>query len=440
MRTHPREQQEALCWVDPSASRADPSAPPPGSWCRCSRCLVLLGSGYGWVQLQHLEGGLTRVNVIDPVSGAAGVGRTSGPVSAAPATSPDAEVTPRAVPEQNILLVGIDSRTDAEGSPLPQALLDQLHAGGSGDGGDSTDTMIVLHIPAGAARATAISIPRDSYVRLADGWGQHKINSAYAYGQHSAQASTGSEQLSGPQRQQAAARAGARTVISTVEALTGLSITHYAAINLVGFYRISEAVGGVRVCLNGPAHDDYSGVDLPAGWQSLQGAQALAFVRQRHGLPRGDLDRIRRQQVFLAALTHQVLAVGTLADPVALNHLVAALRSSVTVDEGLDLLTIARQLRHLSAGEITFVTIPTGNPALPTPTDGQAVQVDPDQVHTFIHALLTEAKPPTPPQAYPSPSDAPNRAESVGPDDSAPSDHLAQPPVPVTSTALTCMN
>lgn len=396
--------------------------------------VVLVISGYGWTQLRHIEGGLTRADVITAAPVVAGKRRTPdrGP-AAGTSTKPDA-TSEVSSPEQNILLVGLDSRTDAEGNPLPPALLAQLHAGGSGDGGDSTDTMIVLHIPADGRRATAISIPRDSYVQIADGFGQHKINSAYTYGKNAAAARGREQELRGGDLERVSAQAGARTAIGTVQQLTGLTITHYAAVNLVGFDRISAAVGGVWVCLNAPAHDDYSGADLPSGWQSLQGPQALAFVRQRHGLPAGDFDRVRRQQVFLAALAHQVLAAGTLADPTALNHLVSAVRSSVTVDEGFDMLAMAAQLRHLSTGDLTFATIPTGTPALPTPGDGQAVEVNPDQVHTFIHTL-TATPPPAPaagptlqPVARPSPGGSPSP------------DHSASPAVPITAGDPTCTN
>lgn len=396
--------------------------------------LVLLVCGYGWAQLLHLQGGLTRADVIGPAPVASGAARTSERVLA----GLDADAVGASSPEQNILLVGIDSRTDAEGNPLPQVVLDQLHAGGSGDGGDSTDTMIVLHIPAGTGRATAISIPRDSYVNLADGFGYHKINSAYTYGKNAAAARLREQELRGGDLERASAQAGARAAIATVEELTGLRMTHYAAVNLVGFDRISQAVGGVRVCLNAPAHDDYSGADLQAGWQSLQGPQALAFVRQRHGLPGGDFDRVRRQQVFLAALAHQVLAAGTLTDPNAVNHLVAAVRSSVTVDDGFDLLAMATQLRHLSAGQITFATIPTGTPALVTPGDGQAVEVNPDHVHAFIHALTSVAasdrrhEVPTPAQLI--------GAGSALPDPPASTDRSGLPTAPVMAGGFTCTN
>jgi LCP family protein required for cell wall assembly len=350
--------------------------------------MVLIASGAGWAQLHRLSGGLSRANVIGPV-GVSDVRRSDSGSQLGSRGSSEAAAPPTAA-EQDILLVGLDSRTDAQGNPLPAAVLDQLHAGSSGDGGDSTDTLIVLRIPAGTGSASAISIPRDSYVQIADGFGRHKINSAYAYGKNAASRRLRGQELDGAVLERTAAQAGARTLIETVEALTGLSITHYAAINLVGFYQLSQSVGGVPVCLSAPAHDDFTGLDLSAGWHNLQGAEALAFVRQRHGLPRGDLDRIRRQQVFLASLTHRMLATNILTDPDALERLTAAIRASVTVDDGLDVLLLARQLQRVTAGQVTFATIPTGSLAMST-SDGTAVEVDPVQVRAFVAHLDANA-------------------------------------------------
>ena len=106
----------------------------------------------------------------------------------------------------------------------------------------------------------------------------------------------------------AAESAGIIQVIKTIHALTGLYVDHYMQVSLLGFYRISNAIGGVRVCLNaaqntttevGDGGHGNSGIDLPKGVSVIKGTQALAFVRQRHGLPNGDLDRIKRQQYFL---------------------------------------------------------------------------------------------------------------------------------------------
>ncbi|MBA2323512.1 MAG: LCP family protein [Pseudonocardiales bacterium] len=350
--------------------------------------VVLVVVGYGWVQLCAIGLGLNRADVIaaPPTPAAPSIAPTPAPgdVSAESATG---SLSPWLAGDQNVLVVGVDSRTDARGEPLAASVLQGLHAGATDDGGQSTDTMIVMHLPAGGGTVTAISIPRDSYVPIAGGFGTHKINSAYAYGAHAAAAELGHHVMSGA-RLPAADAAGARTAIATVERLTGLRITHYAAVNLAGFYQLSQAIGGVPVCLNAPVHDSYTGADLPAGPQTLSGAEALAFVRQRHGLADGDLDRIRRQQRFLAGLGDRVLNGGMLTNPAALHRLLVAARSSITVDQDFDLLAAAQALIHLRAGDITFATIPIGTPNLHTRSDGDAVEVDTDQVHTFIRAVL----------------------------------------------------
>jgi LCP family protein required for cell wall assembly len=340
--------------------------------------VVLAGTGYGWVQLDRLSNGLTTADVIDhgAQSGSgAGTGRSgAGPIA-----------------EQNLLLVGVDTRTDAQGDPLPQALLNQLHAGDAESGGDTTDTMIVVHIPAGGGRATAISIPRDSYVDIADGSGKHKINSAFHRGKLGAEQTLAAQGVTGAELARRSDEAGGRLAIQTVQRFTGLTITHYAAINLVGFDDLSQAIGGVQVCLAAPVKDSYSGADFPAGVQTLSGAQALAFVRQRHGLPNGDLDRIARQQVFLAAMAQSVLSAGTLADPAKIGRIVAAVQRSVVLDQGWDLVGFAEQINGLTAGEVGFVTIPVVSMTLWTPYDGDAVQVDPVAVRQFVAQLTGQA-------------------------------------------------
>lgn len=331
--------------------------------------LVLGGTGFAWTQLSRLDTGLATADVIAP-SAQVPSGRASLSV------------------DQNILLVGLDSRTDVQGNPLPQEVLDQLHAGDASDGGDTTDTMIVVHIPAGGGSASAISIPRDSYVQIAGGYGKHKINSAYTYGKQAALDTLREQGLTGAALERAASAAGARTAIETVEDFTGLTINHYAAVNLAGFYTLSNAVGGVPVCLKQAVHDSYSGANFPAGEQTLSGAQALAFVRQRHGLPSGDLDRIARQQAFLSGMAQVVLGAGTLTNPVKLSGLIGAVQQSVVIDQGWDVLTFAEQMHNLTSGSITFATIPVQSLSLQTPYDGDAVKVDPVQVRDFITALL----------------------------------------------------
>lgn len=331
--------------------------------------LVLTGTWLGWSQVQRLTSGLSTADVIDP--GATG---TAG--------------------EQNILLVGLDTRTDAQGNPLPEDLLNQLHAGEASDGGNNTDTMILIHIPAGGTNAVAFSIPRDSYVQLAGGYGKHKINAAYTYAQVAAENRLRTQGVSGAELNVEAAQAGAKNAIQTVQQLTGLTVNHFASVNLVGFYDISEAIGGVPVCLAAPVHDTYSGANFPAGEQTISGAQALAFVRQRHGLPNGDLDRIRRQQAFMASMAHTVLSAGTLTSPTKLGNLIGAVKKSVTLDQGWDVFSFAQQLQSMSSGKIQFQTIPVGNVDLKT-SDGDAVQVDPAQVKAFVQQAIGGPAPST---------------------------------------------
>ena len=341
---------------------------------------VVVVSALGWVQLRALDRSTPAAAVIDTPA-------------------------PPAAGEQNILLVGLDTITDAQGNRLPEDVLAALDAGDAASGGGTADSLTVVHVPAGGGRATAISIPRDAYVDLGQGLGRHKINSAWS--RAAAQAAdaitgagpTGSTSLfaaeaaappspDDPAVVRAASAAGARATIGAVQQLTGLPISHFAAVNLAGFSDVITAIGGVPVCLRAPAQDPYTGLALPAGPQQISGPQALAFVRQRHGLPNGDLDRIARQQVFLAGATERLLSADTVADPFALARITAAVGRSVTLDAGWDVLAFARQMQGLSAGAVTFRTIPTGSSELNTPYDGTAVEVDAETVRGFVGTAI----------------------------------------------------
>nr|WP_218890802.1 LCP family protein [Actinomycetospora corticicola] len=293
--------------------------------------------------------------------------------------------------DQNILLVGLDTRTDSFGNPLPKDVLASLNAGAGDSGGDSTDTIIVLHIPGGGGPATGFSIPRDSYVDVTGGFGTHKINSAYSYGSNAARQDLSKDGVQGNALAVQAGAAGARTTIGAVEGLTGLTITHFAAVNLAGFAQISEAVGGVPVCLNKAVNDSFSGAKFPAGQTTVSGPQALAFVRQRHGLPGGDLDRARRQQVFLASMARTVLSSDTITDSTKRNALIDAVDKAVTVDRQLDVLDLAAQVQGVSSGSIGFHTIPIVNASYDTAEDGEAVKVDPTAVQKYISDTISDA-------------------------------------------------
>ncbi|WP_232241504.1 LCP family protein [Kutzneria sp. 744] len=329
--------------------------------------VVLLVTGYGYATLDSLTSGLATDNVIKaekPADGAI-----------------------------DVLLVGLDSRTDAHGNPLDPKLLAQLNAGGD-DGELNTDTLILVHIPNDTSKPAALlSIPRDSYVDIPGGYGKHKINSAYARAMNDEASDLRNKGVTDTKQiAQQSQSAGRKELIATIEQLTGASIDHYAEINLFGFSEITQAIGGVKVCLKAATKDSFSGADFPAGVQTVSGVNALKFVRQRHELPNGDLDRIKRQQVFMAGLASTVLSGGTLTNPGKLAGLINAIKNAVVLDQGWDLLGFATQLKGMTGGGLHFQTIPTGRPDLPTPNDGQAVEVTPSEVKAFVQQL-TGTKP-----------------------------------------------
>ncbi len=267
---------------------------------------------------------------------------------------------------QNILLVGDDHRPDN----ATQEQLNQLSTTQDG-GGTNTDTMMILHIPANGKSATLISLPRDSWVNV-PGHGMNKLNSAFSLG------GGGSDPTN-----------GAKLLIQTVQDLTGLTIDHYVRVSLLGFYTIAQALGPVEVCLNDAVNDPYSGAVFPAGVSTLDAKQALSFVRQRHGLPRGDLDRVVRQQYFLSVEAHKFLSAGTLLNPGKLTATLDAVSGSLETDPGLNFLQLAGQLQGLTGGKIKSATIPiSGTPTITV--DGEdlsVVQVDTAAMPAFIQSL-----------------------------------------------------
>ncbi len=177
------------------------------------------------------------------------------------------------------------------------------------------------------------------------------MNSAYAYGERDAP-----DDATDAQRQSA----GAQLLVQTISQLTGLQIDHYAEVDLLGFFQLSSIVGGVEVNLCQAVDDSYySGAVFPAGVQTISGADALKFVRQRHGLPRGDFDRIIRQQVYIAGVLRNILSENVLFDLGKQRELADAAGGALTVDQGLNLFDLAAQMQSITAGNIDFQTIRT---------------------------------------------------------------------------------
>ncbi|MDR7301315.1 LCP family protein [Haloactinomyces albus] len=322
--------------------------------------VVILGTtGYAWGTFRNLNSGLQGNDVINETL-----------------TAPDGAT--------DILLIGNDSRTDAQGNPLPDEVLSKLRASDDG-GGDLTDTMILVRIPNGGQRASAVSFPRDTRVEMPENYGTHKLNSAYARAKAEAADNLKQQGLTDQQViEQRATTRGQKFLIKTIERISGVHIDHYAEVNLLGFYRVTKVIGGVKVCLKNPVDDsEYSGAVFPAGPQVIKGADALAFVRQRHGLPRGDLDRIVRQQVFMSALAKKILSRGTLSNPAKLSELVDALKDSIVLDKDWDILSFAQKMQGIAAGNIKFHTIPLER------TGGSGkITIDRQEVQRFVDNLL----------------------------------------------------
>lgn len=259
----------------------------------------------------------------------------------------------------NILLIGLDSRKDQDGNDLPNAVLKHLHAGESEDGGYNTNTLILVHVGADN-KVAAVSIPRDDYVAFSGvpGYNHIKIKEAYGLTKDYVEQKLIDRGVSDQKQLETKGReAGRSATLRAVRNLTGVPIDYFAEVNLAGFYDLTQSLGGVEVCLKHAVDDPYSGADFPAGRQTLDAEQALAFVRQRHGLENGDLDRTHRQQAFLSSVMHQLQDSGTFTDLSKLKSLVAVARKDVVLSAGWDEDQF-RRMGALAGGDIEYRTLP----------------------------------------------------------------------------------
>jgi len=290
----------------------------------------------------------------------------------------------------NILLLGLDSRRDGNGNDLPRKLLDYMHVGSSSAiGGYNTNTMIVIHIPADGKKAVAISIPRDDYVDVV-GFGKHKIKEAYGLAKYRSENALIKAGVKNPDREKQARDVGRSLTISTISKLLNIPIDHFAEVNLVGFYDLATALGGIQVCLKHAVNDEkYSGAVFPAGLQTISGVDALKFVRQRHGLPNGDLDRTHRQQAFITGVITKFRTQGIFGDIGKLQSLMTVAQKDVVIDSGWDVLGSIPQAKALTGGHITFQTLPIEGYAM---RNGQDVNlIDIPTVQKFVHNLFYPA-------------------------------------------------
>jgi LCP family protein required for cell wall assembly len=316
---------------------------------------------------------------------------------------------------QNILIMGLESRTYWNGTILPNNILNALHAGSrqgveNGVGGNDTNTLILLHIFAGGTKAVGFSIPRDDWVNFAGTVGsqqQGKIDQAYGVSMFYQEQKVKAQQPGISQDALAFAgnESGRSAAVATVEKLTGVHIDHFAEVNLDGFYELAKVFGGVNVCLNHAVKDANSGADFRAGYQHLDAEQALSFVRQRDGLPNGDLDRTHRQQAFLDSVMHQLKTEGVMNDLGKIQILLSVAKQYLITDAGWNLLDFATEMRSLTSGNLTFHTLPIEGYAT---IDGQdANDVDPAYIKKIVQATFYP-----PPSA---PHHPPPTAKTTGP-------------------------
>lgn len=282
--------------------------------------LVLVSAGAGWWLYKKLDGNIT----------------TDTSAAAELKVYEKERPTPVAMDAQNILLIGSDSRSG-----------DNKKYGRDDGGSQRSDTTILLHLAADRKSATAVSIPRDLMVEVPKcRTGDDKetreqftqFNSAFELG-------------------------GTACTIRTVERLTGIRIDHHMVVDFNGFKDMVDAVDGVQICLKEPIDDKDARLELPAGRQTLNGEEALGYVRARKTLGDGsDTERMERQQRFLGALVNKMQSNGVLLNPTRLYPVLDAATKSLTTDSGLDslrdLYDLVRSMRDVPTDQVQFLTVP----------------------------------------------------------------------------------
>jgi LCP family protein required for cell wall assembly len=345
--------------------------------------LVLALTGYGW-SLSH--GLATGLSTSDALAGEA-----------------------RSVNgDTNILIMGLDSRRDENGNPLPKDIYEALHAGTQSDGGYNSNVLMLLHVPGDGSKATSISIPRDDYVdipgcplRQCHG----KIKQAYGLAFEAQLEKLLAQGVTdGSKRYQQARETARKAEIDTVrQFLGGVTVDHFVEVTMVAFFQAAQVVQPITVCLKENTQDSWSGANFRAGQQQIDAEQAIRFVRQRRdtsgsGLDFTDLDREVRQQAFIASLAYQLKQGGAFTNPAKLQGLLDVAKRNIAIDSGLDLLAFAGQAANLTSGNITFTTLPVQR--FGKDSSGEDVNyVNLDQIRATVRQLIgtsaDTAAPPT---------------------------------------------
>ncbi|MFF7468965.1 LCP family protein [Streptomyces sp. NPDC008092] len=302
----------------------------------CVSLLIVVTAGAGWWFYQHLNGNINSVS-LDGKGGtekADAFGRT--PI--------------------NILVMGSDARTSTTDCKLGGGCSQTGVQSGYGN----ADVEMVVHISADRSNATVMSIPRDTMVDVpACKDTDNNTSTPGYYGQVNS-----------------ALQYGPACQVATVHQFTGIPIDHFVKLDFSGVVKMSDAVGGVSVCVSSNVYDTYSHLKLSKGTHTLKGEAALEFVRSRHGFGDGsDLGRTVSQHIFLSAMIRKFKSAGTLTDPTAVYSLADAATKALTVDDGLGsvakLVGLAADLNKVPAKRMTFTTMQTA----PDPENSNRVVV-----------------------------------------------------------------
>jgi LCP family protein required for cell wall assembly len=285
----------------------------------------------------------------------------------------------------NILVMGLESRTNFYGQALPPALITAMHTGPVG--GQDPNTLILIHIFAGGRKAVGFSIPRDDLVTFPhpfDVAGSNipygKIDNAYDWAYSASLEKTG---YSTKQDYHLANQAGQNAEIETVESVTGVHIDHFVETNLAGFYYLAQAFHGVEVCLkpeetginaanytssnlydfnsgfNAVKYDGYNLKQGGAQYLHLSAPQALAFVRERDNLAEGDIDRTRRQQAVIDYVIWQLKHENAFSAGGTISGLLSTANQYLETDQNLNLIDFAASMQALTGQNLSFTTLPS---------------------------------------------------------------------------------
>ncbi|MFJ6078223.1 LCP family protein [Pseudarthrobacter sp. NPDC092419] len=251
------------------------------------------------------------------------------------------EVADDAKGRLQILILGSDTR-DGKNSKYGVAE--------DSTGYGNSDVMMLMDISEDNRRVSVVSFPRDLLVDIPECKDPESGKTFPA--------------RSGVMINEAMAEAGIGCAVDTVNEITGLEVDHFMMADFNAVKELSNAVGGVEVCISDAVYDPDSRLRLPAGTSSVQGEMALAFLRTRHAFADGgDLGRIKAQQGFLSSLTRKIKDEGTLSDPPRMLKIADVVTKNLTVDEGLasvpTLLTIGTRLKDIDVSKVAFVAVPT---------------------------------------------------------------------------------